>query len=386
MKIFIATDIRIMVKNGRILANEKHSTILRRYYNAFGSIVLCARFGVIDGGEKGVVDISDIVDSIVEIDSLRKMFLNMRNAKIADAMKSCDLAVGRCPSIAAYKAADVARKLKKPFFAESMGCAWDAYWNHSLAGKIIAPYMFLKMKQVVWNADYALYVTNEFLQHRYPCKNGGAAVSNVLIQKISEDALRARLEHIDKASLNKLTLATTAAVNVRHKGQEYVIRALPELVEKGIDVEYLLIGEGDPSYLASVARKYKVADRVKFLGRIPLSEVFQILDRADIYVQPSLQEGLPRSVIEAMSRGCPCVGARTAGIPELLEEEHVVRRKSSGDIVKAIAAFSAKPKEEWRRVARRNFQEAKKYASEVLDVRRNNYYAKVLVDLKTKQC
>ena len=56
--------------------------------------------------------------------------------------------------------------------------------------------------------------------------------------------------------------------------------------------------------------------------------MFELLDECDIYLQPSLQEGLPRSVIEAMSRGCACIGAATAGIPELLESEYVVKRKS----------------------------------------------------------
>ncbi len=381
MKVFIATDISVILCDGKILANGKHSTILRRYYNAFGPIVLCARYGAIDGDQKGLNDISDIVDSIVEMDSLYKMFLNKCNSKMETAMKDCDLVVGRCPSIAAYKTADVARKLKKPYFAESMGCAWDAYWNHGVVGKTIAPYMFFKMKQVVWRADYALYVTSEFLQKRYPCKNDSVAASNVLIGKIDESVLEKRVgKNPDKV----ITLMTTAAVNVKYKGQQYVIRAIPKLNELNIRVKYVLVGEGDDSYLRNEAEKLGASEQVEFKGRMPLDEVFELLDTADIYIQPSLQEGLPRSVIEAMSRGCPVIGAKTAGIPELIDDRFIVRRKSVLDIIDCISKYVNLSNEEKIQISKRNFEEAKKYQETVLDERRSAYYAKVIAELAEK--
>jgi len=220
MKIFVATDINIFLHEGKVLANGKHSTILRRYYQAFGPVVLCARFNQIDGDPRSLNDISDIVDSVVEMSSLYRMFLNKCNRKMEEAMADCQLVVGRCPSISAYKAADIARKKKIPFFAESMGCAWDAYWNHGLQGKLIAPYMFFKMKQVVKRADYALYVTSQFLQGRYPCRNESVAASNVLIESLDPQMLEKRLEKIRSISPGEVSLMTTAAVDVRYKGQE----------------------------------------------------------------------------------------------------------------------------------------------------------------------
>ncbi len=374
MRIFIATDINIILCDGKILANGKHSTILRRYYNAFGPIVLCARYSNIEDNQKGLNDISDIVDSTVAVGSLYSMFLNKCNAKIEATMKDCDLVVGRCPSIAAYKASDIAKKLKKPFFAESMGCAWDAYWNHGIVGKVIAPYMFLKMKSVVKRADFALYVTSEFLQKRYPCKNDSVAASNVLIEKIDESVLNKRAE---KTNESVVTLMTTAAVNVKYKGQQYVIRAIPRLNKLGVRVKYVLVGEGDDSYLRSEAEKLGVSEQVIFKGRMPLDEVFTLLDEADVYIQPSLQEGLPRAMIEAMSRGCACIGARTAGIPELIDDEFVVRRKSVSDIVERICKYVNLSKEEKLLISKRNFEEAKGYHTSVLNERRNAYYTKI---------
>ena len=256
-----------------------------------------------------------------------------------------------------------------------MGCAWDAYWNHGLVGKMAAPYVFAKMKQTVYHADYALYVTNEFLQKRYPCKNSSVAASNVQLVEVSDDVLSKRIERIKKCDTKTLRLMTTAAVDVRYKGQEFVIKAIPLLNKAGIRVQYLLVGGGDQTYLKEIAKSCGVDDQVVFVGRLPLPEVFELLDTVDIYIQPSLQEGLPRSVIEAMSRGCPAIGARTAGIPELLSPECVVRRKSSTDIAETIISIANQEKME--ALAKRNFAEAKEYRNDVLNARREAYFARI---------
>src|SRR5690606_42058407 len=100
-------------------------------------------------------------------------------------------------------------------------------------------------------------------------------------------------------------------------------RALARLRQIGLDgFRYEIVGGGDQSYLRKIARKYGVADPVDFLGRITRKEVFQWLDKIDLYIQPSKTEGLPRALIEAMSRGLPCLGTRVGGIPELLTDEH----------------------------------------------------------------
>ena len=118
--------------------------------------------------------------------------------------------IARCPGIISHYVAEEAYKQRKPYFTESMGCAWDAYWNHSLTGKIIAPYMFFKMKTVVKHADFALYVTNEFLQKRYPCDQLSVSASNVLLKEVSDDVLKQRLKRISCMDKKHLTIMTTA--------------------------------------------------------------------------------------------------------------------------------------------------------------------------------
>lgn len=383
MKIFIATDVNIVKKGDKIYVSSKVSIILRRYFTSFGYMVLCARFIKNNEETKMLDDITDIVTDVVEIKSLSGLLLNKNNNEIQTKMEECDLVIGRCPSIASYKAFDVAKRLRKPFLAESMGDAWDAYWNHGIQGKIIAPYMFLKMKSVVNKSDYAVYVTNEFLQKRYPCKNASIAASNVLIKEVASQILDKRLDRINNFSKTNVTIMTTAAIDVWYKGQQYVIQAIPELKRVGINIKYLIVGEGSNAFLGKIAEQISVTENVEFTGRLPLNKVFELLDQTDIYIQPSLQEGLPRSVIEAMSRGCACIGARTAGIPELLDESMVVKRRSVEDIVKKIQDYVVLPLEGKVEMSTRNFNEASKYTSDVLDKRRNAYFEKIKAEIKT---
>ena len=97
------------------------------------------------------------------------------------------------------------------------------------------------------------------------------------------------------------------------------------------------------------------------------------MDTLDILVIPSFQEGLPRALIEAMSRGCPAVGARTGGIPELIGQNLLHRpgdyRKLADDIEKLL-----ENEELCIQIAKNNFENAKQYAKENLDSRRTKFW------------
>lgn len=380
MRVLIITDVVIYNEKGKMFLSTAFGSILKRYYESFGKIVLCSRM-VNQSPPLKYVCVDQYIDYNIGVDSLMRPFSNETKKIIKVAISESNLVVGRLGSVLACRIYGVVKKLSKPFYSEIMSDPWDAYWNHGIKGKIIAPYMYFKTKHIVKNSEFALYVTNNFLQERYPCKNDSVGVSNVKIPSTDVSVLEKRIEKIELADVNNITITTTAAVNVRYKGHKYVIKALPKLRKKGIYVRYIMVGSGDQSYLKKIAKKCGVLNQTEFTGLMSLEEVFNNLDKADIYIQPSLQEGLPRSVIEAMSRGCICIGARTAGIPELIEEKFVVKRKSVNDIVDKITAFCNSSVEDRKETATRNFEESKKYLEEVLDQRRKAYYEKVKFEI-----
>lgn len=273
-----------------------------------------------------------------------------------------------------------ARIYNVPFLIEMVGCPWDALWNHGLKGKIIAPLVWFNVRKAIRNAPYVVYVTNNFLQQRYPTKGINTNCSNVSLNEFDEEILKARIEKISKINLSdKIIIGTTAAVNVKYKGQQYIIEALSKLKKQGIlGFEYQLVGGGDPTYLKSVAAKFDVLDQVKFLGSMPHDEVFDWLDTIDIYAQPSTTEGLPRSLIEAMSCGIPAFGSEAGGIPELLNSK-MIFSNSKSRIDEILLIMQELSKDEMLIQAKRNFEESKKYDAKIINKRREEFIAKFCV-------
>ncbi len=370
MKVLLATDFPIYQKDNRYYTKFAYSSILNRYHNHFGKLSFCCPFKTSELPVGYDIDITDMVEEITPLTNWDGL-LHRKGRMVREAVEKADLILARFASFSSAFVCSVARKLDKPVFAEVMSCGWDGLWNHGLMGKLAAPVMLWAVKKSLWNADYALYVTEEFLQNRYPCKNKTVGVSDVVIDEISGEVRQKRNEKIAQTDSRNITLMTSGAVNVWYKGHHFVIRAIPLLNKMGIRVKYYCVGQGDPGYLKKVAEKCGVEDQVVFTGAVSHDEVFRLLDQCDIYVQPSLQEGLPRALVEAMSRGCPAIGARTGGIPELLPDDCIVKRKSVNNIAETIEKMLDKGLEQY---SERSFLRAQDFQAKKLDVKRDAYF------------
>ena len=94
----------------------------------------------------------------------------------------------------------------------------------------------------------------------------------------------------------------------------FSVKNIPEL--------YLRIGgNGDIQLAKAYAHELDLDPYVEFLGWVGNTEKNQLLRDADIFILPSYNEGLPVSIIEAMSWGIPVISTKVGGIPELLEDE-----------------------------------------------------------------
>src|SRR5690625_3111516 len=356
--------------------------MFKRYYSIADKIAVVIRLDKIQSGES-TRNLSQITVSPFEvfetpnISSAKGILFERSKAKgiIRKAVLKSDYIVARLPSMSGFIAIDYANKYDKPYLTEVVACPWDAHWNHSFKGKLVAPFMYLATKKRVKNSNYVVYVTNDFLQKRYPTKGKSVNCSNVALTEFDETLLKKRLDKINKINKdNKIIIGTTAAVDVRYKGQQYVIEALGKLKRQGITkYEYQLVGDGNQSYLRSVADKNSVVDQVKFLGPMRHNEVFDWLETIDLYAQPSRQEGLPRALIESMSRGVPAFGANTAGIPELLENEFIFSNTKDNidEICEILKSYN---KRNMKIQAKQNYKESKKYEKKQIEDRRRTFF------------
>lgn len=380
MQVLIVTNQYVKEDKGSYYCIENLYDILSRF-SLIGKLHICAQkfagksSNIIDSKLDGLIDTQDIhfvSKTFIRTDSRSKKI-------IEDCVKKVDLVIGYVPNTNATTACKLAKKHNKKFMSYVVACVWDALWNHGLAGKFLAPYKFFNTRFCIKNSDFALYVTEHFLQKRYPCPGLTCGCSDVKITNTDESVLESRIKRVEQINSNStINLVTIANNSVRYKGQHFVIRALAKLKKSGCtQYHYYLIGGGNKDWLERLAKSLDVFDQVHFEGIVPHQKVFEKLDEMHVYIQPSLQEGLPRSVVEAMSRGLLCICANTAAMPELVDSEYVVRRKSVDDIVDVLQNIS---QEKLIEQAKRNFSEAKKYCEFRLNEKRNAFFDSVRKD------
>ncbi len=107
---------------------------------------------------------------------------------------------------------------------------------------------------------------------------------------------------------------------IPRKGFQFLIRALPQILEKiSQNFEIEIVGDGPYQQdLLRLAESLGVASHIHFSGSVPYSELPQKYRDADLFILPSLAEGMPLVVLEAMGTGLPIVVSRVQGIDELV--------------------------------------------------------------------
>nr|WP_276611012.1 glycosyltransferase [Wenzhouxiangella sp. XN24] len=114
-------------------------------------------------------------------------------------------------------------------------------------------------------------------------------------------------------SLRNKTVLVSVSTLTPEKGHMYALEALKSLSDEGLDFHWLVAGEGRcESQLRSQADALGLSQRVTFAGH--RSDVKRILRAADIFLMPSLAEGLPIAMLEAMWCGPAIVATRVGDI------------------------------------------------------------------------
>lgn len=163
----------------------------------------------------------------------------------------------------------------------------------------------------------------------------------------------------------------------KNKNNHVIIRALGKI--KDDKVYYVVCGDGEElDTLKILAKKNGVENRVLFLGfRTDFAEIMAV---CDVFVMPSFREGVPRSLLEAMDLGLPCIGSRTRGIKELIGENeggYLCNPRNPDDFVAAIMKLKNQPKVV-KSMINRNKREVYKYSKEVVCKETTVIYKEVL--------
>ncbi len=143
------------------------------------------------------------------------------------------------------------------------------------------------------------------------------------------------------------------------KGLLYAVRALPLIIREHPSAHLISVGATTDQrwleHLKAEARERGVSERVHFLGA--RRDVFDFLRSCDLFVFPSLYEGLGIALVEAMAAGCACVATDTGPIPEVIShgvDGWLVPRGDAESLAKAVCVLlgDASRREELGRAAR----------------------------------
>ena len=117
----------------------------------------------------------------------------------------------------------------------------------------------------------------------------------------------------------------------------------PELKDKA---QISIIGEGPKrKELEKFIKESRLEGKVKLLGGVPREEVFEVLEKSDIFVLISNWEGFPRSILEAMSCGLPVIASDVGGVREAINEDCgiLVKKGDRKEIKNALEKLIGNP-------------------------------------------
>ena len=358
--------------------------MFKRYLKTFGRVFVVARSAMAAGSDT-VTESTRVDDNGVTVLPLpyyvgpfqylaqRRTLLKTLHHYIDSHLDAAFLC--RAPGAIGTAAGRYLGKRKKAYGVEVVGDPLDVFAPGSFSHPLRALFRYKggrDLKTVVRQASAALYVSKETLQARYPTASNAfnTYASNVMLPP-EAFVLEAKTLKISPP----FSIVTVGSLAAMYKSPDIAIAAMAILKQRGLRVSLQWLGDGRYwQEMVALAAKVGVSDVVSFVGNIGTAdEVRAYLDGADLFVLPSRTEGLPRAMVEAMARGLPCIGTNIGGIPELLEQEALVPINDPERLADKIGHFVTTPGLA-NAQAKRNLLEARNYAYDILEARRNQFY------------
>ena len=150
-----------------------------------------------------------------------------------------------------------------------------------------------------------------------------------LFYPINKQSVRKKL----KLPLNKKIVLSIGNL-MQVKGHKYLIESAKNVIKKRKDVLFLIVGEGsERKNLEDNIKKNKLGEYIKLMGPKPHDTISMWINSCDIFVLPSLDEGVPTVLFETLACGKPVVGTQVGGIPEIIKDDNLGFLVSSRDSI-----------------------------------------------------
>lgn len=154
------------------------------------------------------------------------------------------------------------------------------------------------------------------------------------------------------------------------KGVRYLIEAVNIITRQGKQsIKLVVIGDGpERGNLVSLVKELRLEERVEFKGLVPNQDIPEHMGAADIFALPSLSEGFPVTIVEAMAAGLPIVTSRICGLSEIVTEGEngfLVKPGDSGALAEKLLLLLV-DEQMRRQISQNNRGKAKQYSWEAV--------------------
>ena len=364
----------------------------KRYLEVFEEIRIVAR--VRQGGkieEKMLLASGDKIEfyDLPQYRGTKEYLLQYSSIRkrVVGAADGCDCAIFRIPSPISDLVKKEVMKQQLPWSIEIVNDPWDNFAPNAFKSILRPIYRFLftcQVKRYAKKANGVSYVTQYALQERYPSYARIWGESKEHFESYySSILLKKEFFWMDRNFNPAKDVFTIVHINSCitdfSKGHDVVIKTVRELRNRGINIRVRFVGDGPKrTYFEKMARKLGISEAVEFTGLLSsVMEVRQVLIESDILIFPTVGEGLPRTVIEAMAVGLPCLSTAVNGLPELIEGEYLIDQQNYmrfSDLAEKILTN----KNKYMEISHRNIQKAYEYENSNLSHRRSEFYKKLL--------
>lgn len=304
------------------------------------------------------------------------------------ALAQCDVYLLRAPGLVARLAWQELRRTKKIFAVQAVGDPSDALSTgtiHSVFRRLYRHVAVRDMRHMCEQANAVLYCSKNRLPQLYPPGKDSYSASSpwvILTEGYASSELmaerRLRIDEMIPSNGDQpppLRLGFIGSFAQLYKGADTLLRAASLCSQKGLEYKIFFVGEGRyRGAMQSLAADLAIQEKTVFVGQLGFGKpVFDFLDSVDLFLMPSRAEAFGRALLEAMSRGCPCIGSNVGGIPEMLGPEDLVPPNDHKALARKIMEVTGHP-QRMKNMSDRNLAKAKQFDPEVLrDVRRAFY-------------
>jgi glycosyltransferase involved in cell wall biosynthesis len=377
----ILCEERFQQAGGRLYSpNGFGDAFWQRYVRTFGEIALIARIQHRARAEASAVPVAHPDLRLREIPAFqgpRGLAPKLPQVlwALRKGMRGLDGFIVRCPGTLSLLALPFLLAARKPIAVEVVGDP-RAMFESGVGGigsGVLGPIAVAANRRLLEAASAVTYVTDEYLQSRYPppCQASVSAFSDVVLSK---ESFRGRPRSAGEFGADPARLLFAGTIEQNYKGIDTLLAALALLRRDGRQVSLRIAGTGrlTGSVAANIDR-FELEGSVALLGQLGNAELIREMEACDLFVLPSRTEGLPRAIIEAMARGMPVVASAVGGIPELVPAQYLVGDGRPESFARVIAACLDEPGR-LAAMSAENLAFARKFAGPGIERRRQDFY------------